>query len=148
MIRPGIDLLVGLAAAFLFIRLVRRHAPGEELRAYGAGLLIAAGVYVAFGLVLGGKPLAYELVQLAAVTMIVLAGIRYSPMIIAGGWLLHSGWDVLHVLPDLSRHAPDWYVFACLSFDVVVAAYIVAGRPAFHSDHAGASPIAKPVDQI
>ncbi|HUF08214.1 MAG TPA: DUF6010 family protein [Rhodothermales bacterium] len=147
MIRPGIDLLVGLAAAVLFIRLARRHAPGAELRLYAAGLLIAAGVYVAFGLVLGGKPLGYELIQLVVVTIIVVVGIRRSPMIIAGGWLLHSGWDLLHVLPDLSRHAPDWYVFACLSFDVVVAGYIVAGRGGYHLDQAGAPPMTKPVDQ-
>jgi hypothetical protein len=126
---------------------MRRHAPGRELRAYAAGLVIAAGVYVAFGLVLGGRPLGYELVQLAAVTMIVLAGIRYSPIIIAGGWLLHSAWDALHVLPKLSQHAPEWYVFACLSFDVAVAAYIVANRPRFHADQADRLPIAKPVDQ-
>lgn len=131
MIDPILDLLTGLVLVYVFIRVARSADRTVELRWYAGGLVIAAGVYVAFGLVLGGKPLGFELVQLAAFVAIAIAGVRYSPLILAAGWLLHAGWDMIHFHPALSQHASEWYVLACLSFDVLLAAYIVVCRRRF-----------------
>lgn len=124
-------LLAGLAAVYGFILFVRRRHSRSEFTLYAAALVVAAGIYVAFGLVLGGKPLGFELVQLVGFTALAVIGLRYAPVILAAGWLLHAGWDALHVLPSLSQHVPEWYVFACLSFDVALAGYIVANKDRF-----------------
>ena len=115
----------------MFIRRARRKGVATEISWYAGGLVIAAGVYVAFGLVLGGPPLGFELIQLAVFLGVALAGLRYSPLILAAGWLFHSIWDAMHVLPALSQHAPHWYVFACLAFDVPLAVYIAVRRRSF-----------------
>lgn len=147
MIAPGVDTLIGLVAVYVFIRLARRAGPAAELRWYAGGLVVAAGIYVAFGLVLGGRPLGFELVQLVVFVMLAMAGIRYSPLILAAGWLLHSGWDALHLHPTLSSHAPQWYVFACLSFDVALAAYIVVCRRRYDLSNGVMPSLAEPINQ-
>lgn len=148
MIVPLLSAFAGLAAVWLLIRISRREGPATELRRYAGGLVIAAGIYVAFGLVLGGRPLGFELVQLAVFTATAVAGMRGSPLILAGGWMLHSGWDALHTIPELSHHAPEWYVVACLAFDIPLAAYIFARRRSFvHGGSTARHVTTKPVHQ-
>jgi hypothetical protein len=54
-----------------------------------------------------------------------LLGLRGSPYLIAAGWALHPVWDVgLHYIGP-GTFAPWPYAIACVSFDLVVAAYIV-----------------------
>lgn len=125
----GVGALGGLIAVYLFVRMARRA--GGEIEWYGGALLIACGVYVAFGLVLGGRPLGFELAQLGVFVGIVMAARRYSPMILAGGWVLHAVWDGVHMHPQMSEHAPTWYVYACLAFDLGLAGYIYYRRESF-----------------
>jgi hypothetical protein len=80
---------------------------------------------------LGGKPLGFELGHLAAFIVVALAGLRYGSGIIAAGWIAHAGWDALHHLPTLAAHAPEWYVTACIVFDVVLAGYMFLNRDHF-----------------
>jgi hypothetical protein len=55
-----------------------------------------------------------------------LRGLRGSPMWLAVGWALHPVWDVaLHYFGPGHAFAPDAYAITCLSFDLLVAAYIV-----------------------
>ena len=50
---------------------------------------------------------------------------KYSAIWLSLGWLLHPVWDVvLHLFGPGAHVAPEWYAVACLSFDIVVAAYI------------------------
>jgi len=125
-----LSLVVGLVGVWVFIRAVRRLGPARELRWYAGGLVIAAGIYVAFGLVLGGAPLGYELVQLAVFAPLAAWSLRHSVPVLAAGWLAHALWDAAHWIPTLSGHAPEWYMMACLSFDVVLGLYIFTHRDA------------------
>jgi hypothetical protein len=54
-------------------------------------------------------------------------GIRRSPMWLAAGWALHPVWDMLlhHVGPGRS-FTPEAYPISCVSWDLLVAAYIAA----------------------
>ncbi len=131
MIEIILSLLAGLIAVYVFIRAVRRLGPVRELRWYAGGLIIAAGVYVAFGLVLGGAPLGYELVQLAVFAPLAVWSLRHSVPLLAAGWFAHALWDSAHWIPSLSGHAPEWYMVACLSFDVALSFYILMHRDAF-----------------
>lgn len=143
MIIPALSMLAGLAAVSVLLALARRKDRATEVRWYAGGLVIAAGIYVAFGLVLGGPPLGFELIQLGTFTALAVAGLRRSPLFLSAGWLAHSAWDALHMLPGLSQHAPEWYVFACLAFDVPIAAYIFIRRSSFTPAEAPVAATAK-----
>ena len=90
-------------------------------------MFAAAGAY--FGFAVGaGAGLIWTLVELAQVIIfgtMALLGLRGSPYWIAAGWALHPLWDVgLHYIGPGRSFAPMTYAIACISFDLVVAAYI------------------------
>jgi hypothetical protein len=100
-------------------------------------LFAAAGAYFGFAVV--ARPPAIwgllELLQVVAFGAMGLAGWKGSAKWLALGWALHPVWDfgVHHLGPGRS-FAPLTYVFACITFDWVVAAYILiayrgASRP-------------------
>ena len=90
-------------------------------------LFAAAGAY--FGFAVAAQPPAIwgllELLQVVAFGTLGLMGWKGSAKWLALGWLLHPVWDfgVHHLGPGRS-FAPLTYVFACVTFDWVVAAYI------------------------
>ena len=90
-------------------------------------LFAAAGAYFGFAVV--ARPPAIwgvlELLQVVAFGTLGLMGWKGSAKWLALGWLLHPVWDfgVHHLGPGRS-FAPLTYVFACITFDWIVAAYI------------------------
>jgi hypothetical protein len=91
-------------------------------------LILAAVFYVLFALRGAAGPAwtVVELVGIAAYATMGLMGLRRSPMWLAAGWALHPLWDlVLHYFGPGHSFAPENYTIACLSFDLVVAAYVV-----------------------
>jgi hypothetical protein len=95
-------------------------------------LVIAAGAYFGFATVgrdLVGSNQVWTLIELAQAVVfgaIGLLGLRGSPYWIAGGWALHPFWDVVvHYIGPGSAFTPWTYAIACISFDWVVALYIV-----------------------
>ena len=120
-------LLLGfcLGGAFLaFARALR----GAERRVLALGLFVAAVIYVGFALA-GAEPvwLLVETLGVAAYGTLAWLGLRHSPLWLAAGWALHPAWDVgLHLAGIGTAFAPEWYAIACISFDLLVAGYIVA----------------------
>ncbi|MEU1466227.1 DUF6010 family protein [Streptomyces sp. NPDC005727] len=69
-----------------------------------------------------------ELAGVAFYGSLALRGLRGSPMWLAAGWALHPVWDVaLHYVGPGHAFAPDAFAISCLSFDLLMAAYIVIG---------------------
>jgi hypothetical protein len=95
-------------------------------------LVIAAGAYFGFATlgreVVDTQPI-WTLVELAQAIVfgaIALVGLRGSPYWIAAGWALHPFWDVgLHYIGPGYTFTPWTYAIACVSFDWLVAIYIV-----------------------
>ena len=90
-------------------------------------LFAAAGAYFGFALVAAPGPIwvLAELVQVIIFGAIALLGLRGSPWWLAAGWALHPLWDVvLHYVGPGHSFAPITYTIPCLSFDLLVAAYI------------------------
>ena len=111
-------------------------ATGEENRTSPHGLdvlgsrlamFIAAGLYIVFAVRAGEGTLwlVGELVGVAIFGGVALLGLRGSLWWIVAAWALHPLWDVgLHYLGPGRSFAPETYTIACLSFDLLVAAYI------------------------
>ncbi len=91
-------------------------------------LFAAAGAYLGFAFEGGLLRLwvLIELLQCIAFGTLGLIGWRGSAKWLALGWALHPIWDFgLHYLGPGSSFAPMPYAIACISFDWVVAAYIL-----------------------
>jgi hypothetical protein len=115
--------------AFLLSRFTR-DIVGRSLLAIF--LFIAAGAYFGFATlgreVVDTQPI-WMLVELAQVIVfgtLALLGLRGSPYWLAAGWALHPLWDVvLHYIGPGHSFTPWTYAIACVSFDWLVAIYIV-----------------------
>jgi hypothetical protein len=95
-------------------------------------LFAAAGAYFGFATlgreVVDTQPI-WTLVELAQVVVfgtLALLGLRGSPYWLAAGWALHPLWDfLLHYLGPGHPFTPWTYAIACISFDWLVAIYIL-----------------------
>ena len=118
-----------IVPAFLLSRFARDIIGRSVLVIF---LVIAAGAY--FGFATTGRELVgtdqiwilIELIQAVVFGAIGLLGLRGSPYWIAAGWALHPFWDVvLHYIGPGHSFTPWTYAIACVSFDWLVAIYIV-----------------------
>jgi hypothetical protein len=130
---------VGGAVLSLLAWLLSRFASDLAGRTLLATVLFAAaGAYLGFAVVGPAARvwLLIELLQAIAFGAIGLAGWKGPVKWLALGWALHPVWDfVLHYLGPGRPFAPLAYTIACISFDWIVAAYILiayrgASRPA------------------
>jgi hypothetical protein len=129
-------LLVGLlingvayAAIFIVVALLIRYFTNAAVwRVFlVVSLFVAAGLYVVFALRAGEGTvwIVSEVVGVAIFGGMGLVGLFGSIWWLVAGWALHPLWDVgLHYLGPGRSFAPETYTIACLSFDLLVAAYI------------------------
>jgi hypothetical protein len=100
-------------------------------RALLAFLLCGAALTYVHYAASAGAGAGWVIAELAGVALygsLGLRGLRGSPMWLAAGWALHPVWDVvLHYFGPGHAFAPDAYAITCLSFDLLVAAYIAVG---------------------
>ena len=123
----ALAVFAGVALALPYLLYARRVRHWR--RVYGAGLVIAAAVYVAFAACRG--TLRETLVELGGVVLfgiLAVLGVRYSAWVLALGWVAHLGWDLLLHPVSAPSYAPWWYPVACIGFDLVVAGAIVGTR--------------------
>ncbi len=126
MITYPIYLLLGLVAAWLYVRIATNRP--EPHRWFSIGLVVAALIYLNLAIVAQASTAAL-LTELGGV--ILFAGLvwlasGHSSVILAIGWFLHPVWDVvLHVSGTGGGYAPEWYVWACISFDILVGLHLI-----------------------
>ena len=122
---------IGMVSVIPFLVRAEGVSLKQAHRELGWSLIAAALVYVGFALTWRRDDMYWLIVEGSGV---VIYGCFYFMSILldnlyflALGWLLHPVWDyVLHSINlDGAQHTPHWYVWACISFDVVVASYIV-----------------------
>lgn len=124
LITGAVEALVLVVAAFLLSRFTK-DIVGRSLLV--AVLLVAALVYIVFAVRAGEGTfwVAGELVGVGIYGTMGLLGLRGSPWWIVAGWALHPLWDAgLHYLGPGRPFAPESYTIACVSFDLLVAAYV------------------------
>src|SRR5215213_3591312 len=118
-----------IVPAFLLSRFTRDIIGRSVLLIF---LFAAAGAYFGFATlgreVVDTQPI-WTLVELAQVVVfgtLALLGLRGSAYWIAAGWALHPLWDfLLHYLGPGHPFTPWTYAIACISFDWLIAIYIV-----------------------
>lgn len=117
---------IGIVAALVFIMIARLGGANWEKKAFAFGLFIAALIYMGFAVFAGASSMwrATELMGLGLFTLVAVLGLRVSAWFLAAGWLAHGLWDALLHLTQHASFVPDWYPVVCLSFDLIVAAYI------------------------
>jgi hypothetical protein len=145
------SLLFGLVVVVPYLGVAERKSTRAAHHWLGAGLVGAALVYIGFASAfLAACPhdeddtAAWDELWLEAAGLLAYGSCyplslvfplqgdgssktRPNWYLLALGWLLHPLWDALLHLPgSVGAHvAPEWYVWACMSFDVVVAAYMI-----------------------
>ncbi|MEX5237418.1 DUF6010 family protein [Kocuria arenosa] len=104
-------------------------------------LVAAGGFYVGFAVTAGAGPgwVALELTQAGILATFAVLGLRRSPYWLAAGWALHPFWDIpLHLWGPGHAFAPEAYAVSCLTYDWVVALYVLiaytaTGTPRFRN---------------
>ena len=89
--------------------------------------MLAAVIYIGFALAWGDmRWLFIEIAGVAIYGGFFLLANKQSRYWLAVGWLLHPVWDIaLHLHGPGEHIVPLWYALACLSFDAIVAAYLL-----------------------
>lgn len=120
-------LAIGLILGLGLLVFARRREHADEHRLLGAALVIAAVIYVPFALLWGNLYWIFiELAGVALYAVMVWFSYAYSPYWLALGWLIHPVWDIsLHLKGPGTDLVPEWYAIACVSFDVLLAVYII-----------------------
>jgi hypothetical protein len=126
---PVIALFLGAVFSLILVSLARTYPPRRERRIYGVGLVIAALIYVGFGVAGGASAqwLAFESLGMLLYGAAAWGGLRGRPWLLAAGWGAHVAWDVLlHLSGAGAEYTPRWYPWLCVSFDLVMAGAVLA----------------------
>ena len=123
---PWAWVALGAALAAPLVAVGRRLPERTERVGWAVGVVVAALIYVGFTLARSAPALAvaFEAGGVAVFGAIAGLGLRDRRWL-AVAWLLHPLWDGLHH-PGGFAYGPEWYVWACLAFDVVVGVSLLA----------------------
>ncbi len=99
---------------------------GLALPLYAILLGAAIGIYIGPVLDAGRREeLGLYVAMGAGLVVLALAGLWFSPLWLAGAWALHAVFDVFHGHAGLETRVPRWYPSTCLTYDLILAAWIV-----------------------
>ena len=123
-------LILGFALGAVLLLYARSKGEQGEKRVLTIALVVAALVYVGLAVVWGKATwILIETAGVPAFGAFVWLALRHNYKWLAAGWALHPVWDVgLHLWGPGQAMAPQWYVVACVSFDVLVATYVVINK--------------------
>ncbi|MEN8133505.1 MAG: DUF6010 family protein [Pseudomonadota bacterium] len=136
-------LIAGVLLGGVLLLYARAHGIKGEKRILSVALVIAAVIYIGFAFVWGNTAwIAIEIAGVPAYGVFVWLAIRHSFYWLAVGWGFHPAWDVvLHLLGPGHAIVPEWYAVACISFDLLVAGYILARTMKSKNDRVVDKPI-------
>jgi hypothetical protein len=120
-------LTLGVILSAILLRYVRLYSKNRQKRILSIGLIVAAGLYLAFALIWGdGTWILIEASGILIFSIFVWLANRYSYSWLAAGWAAHIAWDgFIHLYGLGQAIAPEWYVVTCISFDLILAVYIL-----------------------
>lgn len=118
-------MLKGLLAGGITLGVAAVFPEALVLAFFLAVLGLVVGVYpgIAMAEPVKGRP-ALEWTAAVAFLGLGLVGLWVSPLFLAGAWLLHGLWSLLHRFTGLGDGAPGGYPDFCLSFDLVMGGFV------------------------
>jgi hypothetical protein len=122
-------ILMGIGGAIAFL-VFARNKP-QEAQVLAVGLVVAVLIYVGFALTgrINQAWIAIEVTGVVAYNLVAGFGLRYSKRWLMLGWLAHPLWDVgIHLIGQGRDFRSSVYVLDCVSFDLLVAAYIATAQ--------------------
>lgn len=128
---PITSILVAAGGALLALPYIAWARTRRDWKTvFAAGLVIAALIYAGFAAAAGEwRAVAVEVGGVLLFGALAAIGARWSPLILAAGWIAHIGWDLLLHPIEASGYAPWWYPVLCIGFDGAVGVFIaVKGR--------------------
>lgn len=89
-------------------------------------VVFIAAVYLGFA-VNDGRPrqLIIEVVAINGFVLLAILGLWVNPFFLPLGLFLHGVWDIIHSPRGIQTELASWYPPACLTYDWVVAIYLV-----------------------
>ena len=126
MFRPRpmiVGMLLAVASALVLALLTK--AQGREVLAVVLAAL--GGIYTGLGLAgeSGGKFAVQAGVSVLFVAF-AIAGLWFSPVLLAVGFFAHAAWDTVHHPRALNIRVPGWYIPTCLVYDILLGAFVLA----------------------
>lgn len=86
-----------------------------------------AAVYLGFAVADGRtSAVVVESLIILGFLYLTLLGMNVSPWLLALAYFLHGMWDWLHRDGRVGAAVRDWYITACIVYDWLIAAFIVA----------------------
>lgn len=121
----GFALAVAMLTPLLFLSKL------AEMQFVAVQLGFIGGIYFGFGIADGRvtKLLVEFLVAGAFLFVAVAALWADSPALLAGAYIAHAVWDVLHHPRGVSVPVKNWWPPFCVAFDLLCAAFILAWLP-------------------
>lgn len=121
-------LLLGAILATAYIYVMGKIKQPDFNTSMAIGLIVAALIYVGFAFVWGNVQwIMIEAVGVPIYGGMAWLGLKRSPIWLGVGWLLHMPWDLfVHYIGPGFHVAPEWYMFACFSFDLIVGGYLLS----------------------
>lgn len=119
-----VGVLIGIGFAVVMAALGIALGRTRERALFAVILGAAAGVYAGAAL---GVPEGQEWLQAVGVVLFVIWAMwgRDRTGVLAGAWLGHAGWDLLHLAGPAVSGLPGWYEVACLVADPLLAGYLL-----------------------
>jgi hypothetical protein len=118
--------LTGLAIAVVMCLAVTQLSARRGLDVLAAILVAAAAIYAGSALSgETGRVRVLETVQFLIFFATALAGLWYSPALMAAGYVAHAIWDFFHHPHRVGARAGAFYPPFCLVADVVFAVFIL-----------------------
>lgn len=125
---PVVAMVAGGAAGQMVARVIDARPLTQRASPVALGLVVAASIYVGYGLADGRWQ--HAVVQvLGALPFVTLVWARPKALGVLGmGWIVHGAWDVAHGIGVVGTLVPPWYPWACAGVDVAVglAAFVWA----------------------
>src|SRR5436189_41026 len=119
-------LFLGLVAGLVFISFSRRLGEKVERRILAVSLIAAALLYAILAAISDAPGwIAIELAGVLVFSVLAELGLKRSILWLVLGWAARPFWDAgLHLSGVGADVAPAFYVFMCIGFDILIAAYI------------------------
>jgi len=129
-----ISLIIGISSGLLIILFFVVLKQLDKKLMYGLILACIGFLYVGY-VWTDLKALLVNSAQAIVFLFLGYYGVKKNVFILAAGYFLHGGWDIVYNLLAAPGLVPPHYDLFCSSLDFVIGAYILLCRRSFYSQN-------------